>query len=251
MPLVTSEINNLVAVGWQEWPAYRRVVAIGHNSDIDTGPEDMWTGGGLYPWMTASTSLEIVSSSTADTALGTGARTVTINGLNDAYDEVSQTVSLNGTSAVSIPTPLYRINGALVVTTGSGNVNAGTLTIRDAGGGTTRALISVGHGTTQQSEYTTPAGYTLQVITLVSCINRPTSTRDATLATYIANPNGSYRLPFEYSVNGQPFALPILPGVIVPEKTDFGIRCTYVSTTNTDITAAWIGVMKLNEIPVI
>lgn len=65
------------AIGFGQVPGYRRITALGNNPDVDTGiHEDIWTGGGLYPWMTAATSLEIVSDSANDTAAGTGARTV-------------------------------------------------------------------------------------------------------------------------------------------------------------------------------
>lgn len=81
----------LQAIGFAQVPGYRRVAAIGNNPDLDTAtlPEEIWTGGGVYPWLTASTALEIVSSSANDTSAGTGARTVTINGLSDAYAEVA------------------------------------------------------------------------------------------------------------------------------------------------------------------
>lgn len=228
----------------------RRVAALGNNPDVDTvslaTSEDVWTGGGVYPWMTGATALEIVSSSAADAAAGTGARTVTINGLDAAWAEVSQTVTLNGITPVAIPTSLYRINSALVVTAGTGKTNAGDITIRDSGGGTTRAILPLGYGMTRQSQYTVPAGYTLQIHSLLICINRPSTTRDVTVATFTQSSTGVYRLPLKISVDGNPYRHDGLPGILVSEKTDFGLRCTYASATNTDLTAAWLGVMKLN-----
>lgn len=80
----------LMAVGLGQVPGYRRITALGNNPDMDTGAaEDVWTGGGIYPWPTGSTALEIVSDSANDAAVGTGARTVTINGLDINYAEVA------------------------------------------------------------------------------------------------------------------------------------------------------------------
>jgi hypothetical protein len=81
----------LQAVGLGQVPGYRRVTAIGNNPDLDTAtlPEDIWSGGGQYPWMTGATALEVVSDSANDAAAGTGARTVTINGLDINYAEVA------------------------------------------------------------------------------------------------------------------------------------------------------------------
>ncbi len=225
---------------------HRRVTALGNNPDIDAGPEDVWSGGGLYPWMTGATALEIVSASADDASAGTGARTVLINGLDAAWAEVAQTVTLNGVTAVAIPASLYRINGAVIMSAGTGGVNAGALTIRDAGGGTTRALIPLGYGITRQSQFTVPAGYTLQVISSLFSINRPSTARDATVAVFFQTSTGVVRLPLELSVDGNPYRHDGVPGIIVPEKTDFGFRCTYVSAANTDLTAAWLGIMKLN-----
>lgn len=82
--------NFLQAIGFSQVPGYRRVTALGNNPDVDTGAaEEIWTAGGIYPFMTAATSLEIVSSSAADDSAGTGARTVLVNGLDAAYAEVA------------------------------------------------------------------------------------------------------------------------------------------------------------------
>lgn len=77
--MATSWLQSwLQAIGFAQVPGYRRITALGNNPDVDSAavPEDIWSGGGAYPWMTGATSLEIVSSSANDTAAGTGARTV-------------------------------------------------------------------------------------------------------------------------------------------------------------------------------
>lgn len=240
----------LLETGLGMIPGRRRVTALGNNADIDTAPADVAFGLGsaLYPWMTSATALEIVSASANDAAAGTGARTVLINGLNATWQEISQIVTLNGVTPVVIPIPLYRINSALIMSTGSGQTNAGDITIRNSGGGTIRSIMPAGIGITRQSQYTVPAGYTLSVNSIVLSINRPTSQRDASISSYIGSPNGFYRMPLELSVDGNTYRHDGLPGIIVPEKTDFGLRCTYVSAINTNLTAAWLGVLSENPI---
>jgi len=227
---------------------YRRVAALGNNPDIDTlsTPEDIWTGGGIYPWMTAATSLEIVSSSASDAAAGTGARTVQIQGLDTSYVEVNQTITLNGTTAVSITKPLLRINLALILSAGTGKTNAGDLTIRDAGAGTTRGILPAGYGITRQSIYTVPAGHILQITSQFFGFNTVSGgNKFARFATFIQSPAGFYRMPFELGVGDEPpYRHDGVPGIILPEKTDFAIRCTAVSNDNTDLTGAWLGALK-------
>mgnify|MGYP001579140805 CR=1 FL=1 len=228
-------------------PGASTVYQLGLNLDIDAGPADVWSGGGLYPWMTAATSLEVVSASANDAAAGTGARTVTINGLNASYVEVAQIITMNGTTAVAIPTQLFRINSMTITTAGSGQVNDGNITVRDAGAGTTRALMEAGYGALRQSQFTVPAGKTLLVATASHGINKPSSTRDATVAFYFRLSAGTYSLLFEIPVSSQPVFVPVFPIAAIPEKADIGYRVMYVSATNTIFTSAFFGLLTTNN----
>lgn len=242
--------GDLLDAGFGIIGSIRRVTALGNNPDIDTGtlPEDVWTGGGVYPWMTAATALEVVSASAADTAAGTGARTLLVSGLDGAYAEVSQTVTLNGTSAVALPTPLLRINSALIMSAGTGKVNAADISVLDAGGGTVRAVVPAGYGITRQSQFTVPAGWTLQVLSMLFCFNRVSGgSRFATFATFIQSSAGFYRMPLELTIGDEPpYRHDGVPGLVLTEKSDFSLRCTASSNDNADVTAAWLGVMRRN-----
>lgn len=241
---------DLLDVGWGIAPGITRVTALGSNPDVDIGtlPEDLWTGGGAYPWMTAATSLEVVSSSANDAAAGTGARTIVITGLDVNYIQVTQTVTLNGLTPVAIPSQLFRVNSALISSAGSGKVNAGDVTIRDVGAGATRAIVPAGYGITRQSIYTVPAGFTVQVISMLFGFNEVAGgNKFARFATFTQSPNGFYRLPLEISVGDEPpYRHDGIPGITLAEKTDFCIRCTAVSNDNSNITGAWLGVQRRN-----
>lgn len=219
--------------------------ALGHNPDVDTGtPEDIWEAGGIYPWMTGATSLEIVSSSALDTAAGTGARTFAVSALDVAFAEVTFVVTLNGITPVAFPQQIYRINRVVIASAGSGGVNAGAITIRDAGGGTVRTLIPAGFGISRSSAYTVPAGKSLYIATYTMSINRPTSVRDCVVAGLIRAPQGHYIITSEIAIDGNPFERHHIPPIRIPATYDFILRCTVVSTDNTDITAAWSGFVR-------
>jgi len=237
------------AVGLGMVPGVRRVTALGNNPDIDTAtfPETVWTGGGLYPWMTATTSLEIVSTDATDSSAGVGARTVLINGLDINYVEVAQTITLNGLTPVVIPTQLFRINNALVMTSGSTQTNVGDINIRDAGAGTVRGIIPAGYGITRQAVYTVPAGFTLSVHSILGSMVRSGASASATIATFFRSPTGTYRLPLEFSISDTvPYRHEGIPGIISTEKTDVALRCTFVNANNTALTAAFLGVLISN-----
>lgn len=55
-----------------------------------------------YQTPTTATALEILSSDANDTAAGTGARTVTVEGLDGSGNPLTETVSMNGTAAVAL-----------------------------------------------------------------------------------------------------------------------------------------------------
>lgn len=242
----------LLGLGWGQVLGYRRITALGNNPSIDTAttPEDVWSGGGVYPWMTAATSLEAVSGCAADAAAGTGARTVIISGLDAAYVEIASTVTLNGVTAVAVPVQFFRINSAAVVTSGSGQTNACDVSIRDAGAGTVRAVLPAGYGITRQSQYTVPAGHSLQVISqLFSFAQVSAGARFATFAVWTRTPGGTFRMPLEFAIGDEPpYRHDGIPGIFIPEKTDFQIRVTGVSNNGTALTAGWLGVLKRNEL---
>ena len=77
------------------------VIIFGYNPDVDTSEESVWPDGGTVPHPTTASVLKVSSSSADDTALGTGARTVVIVGLDGSYNQVSETVTLDGQTEVN------------------------------------------------------------------------------------------------------------------------------------------------------
>ncbi len=236
-----------IDVGLSRVPGYSLIAQLGNNPDIDTAPEDVWTGGGLYPWMTGATSLEAVSSSADDIAAGTGARSIILIGLDINFIEVTQMITLNGVTPVAIPTSLFRINTCTLLSAGSLQTNQGDITIRDSGAGTTRAIIPLGYGTLRQSQYTVPANHSMTFYNVFHSINRPSSTRDVTISAYVRDSSGIYFLVSELTVGPNMVVLPLFATTTLGEKSDFGYRCTATSTTNTDLTSAFFGVLRDNS----
>ena len=123
--------------------------------------ETIWDGGGLYTYLTSAGVLTVTSTDGDDAAAGTGARTVTVEGLDANYNQVSETLTVGG-GVVVLSFQVFR---AFVATSGSSGTNEGTISI--AQGATTLAQIRTvgtpsltGLGQTFMSIYTVPAGYT-------------------------------------------------------------------------------------------
>ena len=167
----SAEIDFYLAVAKGDFTGYSNVSKFGYNPTVGSGNyESIWEGSNAYPWMSTDDQLEVLSSDTDDTSAGTGARTVELQGLDSSWNVLTETVTMNGTSAVTTTGSFLRIFRARVVTAGSSGRNEGTITIRDQDTSTTRALITnpatYGNGQTLMAVYTIPAGKTGYIINI-------------------------------------------------------------------------------------
>ena len=201
----------------------------GFNPDVDNLLETVWAQGGLYSYLAAASVLTLSSSSTADTSAGTGARTVVIYGLDANYNEISETVTLNGQTAVSTTNSYLRIFRIIVTSAGSGNQNAGVIY---AGTGTVTtgvpaniyATIAIGDNQTLMALWTVPAGHTAYLlqtdITLATTQNNKYCT-----VSVVSRPFGQVfqvkdRFVKSESSTTQQYSIPVR----FEEKTDIEVR---------------------------
>jgi hypothetical protein len=177
------------------------VTVVGAAGDIDPGAdEDIWGGDGLYTFFpTTAQAIEVLSSSALDTAAGTGAQTVMVIGLDATGNPQSQTVNLNGLTAVAIPGTWFRVFQVLVMAAGSTGQNAGNVTVRQVAGGTpVCAFIQAPGGNigtpianrSYQSHYTIPAGKRGMVVAF-GCST--TNTDNLTISILIRYPGGVWQ----------------------------------------------------------
>jgi hypothetical protein len=144
--------------------AHSVVTIAGYNSDVDTAWEMITPVGNLsYP--AAALQMTVSSADADDTSAGTGARTVLITGLDANYAVISETVTMNGQTAVTTTNLFLRINSMLVTTAGTslaneGIIYIGTGTVTSGVPATIYNLIAAGFNNATSSQYTVPAGYT-------------------------------------------------------------------------------------------
>lgn len=133
----------------------------------------------------------IKSTSVNDTSAGTGAQTVTINYLDTSFVQHSETVTLNGTTAVNtVGTNIAFIENMVVATVGSGGGNAGTIQIltATAGGGSVWGSIAAGDNQTFWAHHYVPAGLTCYIL---GFIGGGTATAGQTILNHFGNPLSS------------------------------------------------------------
>ena len=122
--------------------------------------------GQLRPWMPLSgIEIEVVSVDPNDTALGTGAREVTVQGLDENFALQITTVAMNGTAPVTTGLLWTRVWRAFVSKVGTyRGSNAGTIDISDTESTPNQILdIPADHGQTLTTHYTVPAGKTFLI----------------------------------------------------------------------------------------
>lgn len=228
---------------------------VGANLDIDTGtvPEDVWGGSGLYTGFPDSTLelVEVVSSSANDASAGTGARTLRITGLDTNYNDLSETITLNGTTPVDSVGQYRRVHSAQVMSAGSGGVNAGTLTVRHTTT-TANVFLSITVGTNQSScsAYTVPAGYTAYM-RRVHCGILGTSQGqspgviDGNITTRHFGEPFRVVLPFSATTYSR-LSYDIYGGFVFTEKSDIVVRVTGVGGNDTSVNAGYDLVLVRN-----
>lgn len=71
--------------------------------------------------------MSVSSTNANDTAAGTGARTVLITGLDENYNDVTESIILNGLTGVNTTKQFIRVFKVRVTTAGSGATAAGDI----------------------------------------------------------------------------------------------------------------------------
>ena len=115
---------------------------------------------------TPSTSVgqrSVASSSANDSSGGTGAQQVTINYLDASFVQHSETLLLNGTTPVpTVNTNYLYIESIVVTQVGSGQINAGVISLYTSNAGTGQVIgsIAIGDQQTWWAHHYVPAGVT-------------------------------------------------------------------------------------------
>jgi len=160
--------DNFLNIARQRIPKTSSIHKFGRNPSVGNAPETVWMHGGKYVYLAvgAASTLYAYSADSEDSASGTGARTVTIQGLDNNFNLIEETVTVGGAATTLEFLRVYR---AFVATAGSLNTNKGNVLISTASGGGGTVLADIGFigvgttfglGQTQLALYTIPAGKT-------------------------------------------------------------------------------------------
>lgn len=150
-------------------PQPPNITITAHSDNIDQTRQSVAgdnVSGTILGYPSSAETLAIASTSTDDDNGGTGALTVRVTYLTDAFAVVTEDVTLDGQTKVAFATDAgFRVIGIEVLTAGTGGTNAGDLMVAantdtfTAGVPTNPyAVAPAGHSLAHDGMYTVPAG---------------------------------------------------------------------------------------------
>jgi hypothetical protein len=214
---------------------HRSVVVFGFNPDLDTTEATIWPTTGVIVHPTTAAQLLVSSTSADDTSAGTGARTVLIQGLNGDYDEISETVTLNGQTAVTTTQSFLRINYAIVMTAGStksaaGDIYFGAGTVTAGVPATVYNIIKYNYNNTITGHYTVPAGHTAYLVQGLFSSGQPGGSAQIQGRLLTTSQSGISHTAAVTTLNNGVADYAFEYPVPIPEKTD--VEAIAIGTSN-------------------
>lgn len=214
---------------------HQQVNIFGYQSAVGNTKIPVWENATIYTYITSASTLTLVSTSASDDTVAK----VLISGLDSSFNQISESLQMNGTTGVTTLNSYYRVNSLVLTSAGTGQtINVGTITLTQSSN--VVAQINAGISKSQSTVYTVPAGYSFYLdLAEVNTSNSYTSSNIVTYSVQAINNLTGVKFvvlqqPFVsiYTANrsSEPF--------IYTEKTD--IQWQLVTSTATTIAAGVI-----------
>jgi hypothetical protein len=207
---------------------HQQVNIFGYQASVTTTSIPVWENATAYTYITSASTLTLVSTSASDDTVAK----VLISGLDSGFNQISETLQMNGVTGVTTLNSYYRVNSLVLISAGTGQTtNIGVITLKQSSN--VVAQINAGIGKSQSTVYTVPAGNTFYLD--LAEVNTSNSYTGSTIVTYkvqaINNTTGVkfvvLQQPFVSIYTAQRQANPFL----YAEKTD--IQWQLVTSTGT------------------
>lgn len=216
---------------------HKSVTVFGYNPDVDQTEVTVWPLPILMQHPTVAIQMKVTSTNANDTAAGTGARTILIEGLDSNYNEISEIVTMNGLTTVLTTQLFLRINRATVVSAGSAKGALGDIYMGD---GIVTAgipaivynIIKYDFNNTVTGHYTIPAGYTGYLVQGLFSVGQPSGSAEIRGRLMTTNQNGINHTNSVVALNNGSADYTFEFPVAIPEKTDIEARVVGVSNNN-------------------
>jgi hypothetical protein len=205
----------------------------GYGAAITTSTIPAWENATAYTFPTVAATMNLVS--TVNTGGDKTGTSILIQGLDANYAVISETLTLNGTTAVVTTKSYLRINSISVSAVTAGANPTGVITLKDLTNTTTYAQIAAGFGRSQMSIYTVPANSTLYLSRIDAWTSANGSSADfATYSNTTYSSTGVAQYTQQAPFTGNYHSQRVMPRPFL-EKTDVVLR--FKTSANTYVCA--------------
>jgi hypothetical protein len=219
----------------------------GHAETVGTVIADVWDVSTTYPFIAtgSATAMTLSSTASADAIGATGASLVKIFGLDENYNEITETVSMSGRTPITTVNTYFRVNRMIVTSAGTtgenqGNIALGTGAVTSGAPALiysqiTHTAAGGGENQTLQAIYTVPSSKTAY---LVDC-SFTTPQNKASECWLKVRPVGEvFQTKLRTMVNQNNYKIPKKIPVKIDEKSDVKLSAATDSGT-TDIAGSF------------
>jgi len=166
------------------------VAEFGTNLDIDTGLEEtVWSGGGPYVPPTQPRIHGLSSDNVLDSLVGTGARLVLIQGLDEKGVQFAEVITMDGISIVSPTTKIIHIKSMTVISSGANVFNEGNISAIADVDNTLSSLIPIGKNVSSAAIFQVPADHIFCLSNLTTVVNKGAGTSQVTFLIGVDAPS--------------------------------------------------------------
>lgn len=236
LPSAYQKIPFEFRVALDQFPRYSAEVKFGFNPNVGSTQEDIWFAGGTLSYLSTAEPMNIASTSANDDGdpAGTGSQTIFIAGINDAWEEISETVTMNGMTDVLTSQSYLRVTRMYSLAVGSTGSNVGTITATAQTAGTVQAQIQPTENQTAKIQFSIPA----QKLCLIVGWSFGVGGGSDAVFRFKQRPFGSGFRTIQHTITRRQADVATLPHPIVLQpRTDFTITGA-VATGNPDCAAA-------------
>ena len=196
---------------------------------VSTSYVDVWPNASILSYLSSAEQVNLASTSPNDDLTGSGLEKVLIFGLDSNYDEISEEITLNGTSNVLSTNSyirVYRMRGTQSNNGSNNTFNAGTITATAASSATVQAYMEIGTNNSLQSQFTVPNGKYLIATSSTVTVR---SGDQANVRFFVREFGKVFTLRFELNIASQAVETTFNPPIVVPPKADITARAIKIA----------------------
>jgi hypothetical protein len=228
----------------------KSVYKFGYREEVSTTKVIIGTVGINYDALETAQQLKVSSSSTSDTSAGTGARTVQIYGVDGNYNEVSETIIMNGQTAVTTANSYLRVYRGKVLTAGSAKSAAGAIhigygTVTSGVPATKLMTIPLGENQSLIAAWTVPSGYTGYLYQATISSGTESSNKYVIARVEVREVGSVWQTKEKGSFTVGELRFDLALPAVIPEKSD--IKLTAIASSGTqDVSGSFVMVYEKN-----